>query len=133
MDSRHVMETLDELMTERGVPAVILAAIPAAEFVSERLAKWLEEKGHDTGFHRAWKSLGERVRGELSREATGTSVSMRRSFGAGRRLGWSWIGIVTSTTGNDRIAPWGIEHPWNLRRTRRTGPETNSELDQRTG
>ena len=44
MDSRHVMETLDELMTERGIP-MYTRSDNGAEFVSKRLMAWLEEKG----------------------------------------------------------------------------------------
>jgi putative transposase len=44
MDSRHVMETLDEIMTERGVPRYTRSD-NGAEFVSKRLTTWLKEKG----------------------------------------------------------------------------------------
>jgi transposase InsO family protein len=44
MDSRHVMETLDELMTERGVPRYTRSD-NGAEFASSRLTRWLREKG----------------------------------------------------------------------------------------
>ena len=44
MDSRHVVETSDELMTERGVPRYTRSD-NGAEFVSKRLTTWLEEKG----------------------------------------------------------------------------------------
>jgi transposase InsO family protein len=44
MDSRHVIETLDELMTERGMP-MYTRSDHGAEFVSKRLTTWLEEKG----------------------------------------------------------------------------------------
>ncbi len=44
MDSRHVIETLDELMAERGTP-MYTRSDNGAEFVSKRLTAWLEEKG----------------------------------------------------------------------------------------
>lgn len=44
MDSRHVMETLDELIAERGTPRYTRSD-NGAEFVSKRLTRWLEEKG----------------------------------------------------------------------------------------
>ena len=44
MDSRHVMETLDELMRERGVP-IYTRSDNGSEFVAERLREWLSERG----------------------------------------------------------------------------------------
>lgn len=44
MDSRHVIEKLDELMTERGTP-MYTRSDNGAEFVAKRLTAWLEEKG----------------------------------------------------------------------------------------
>jgi len=44
MDSRHVIETLDELMTERGTP-MYTRSDNGAEFAAKRLTAWLEEKG----------------------------------------------------------------------------------------
>jgi len=49
LDSRHVMETLDELMTERGVPRYTRAD-NGAEFISKRLTEWLREKGVEPVF-----------------------------------------------------------------------------------
>jgi transposase InsO family protein len=49
LDSRHVMETLDELMTERGVPRYTRSD-NGPELVSKRLTKWLKEKGVEPVF-----------------------------------------------------------------------------------
>jgi putative transposase len=44
MDSRHVVETLDELMADRGVPR-FTRSDNGAEFVSHRLTNWLRGRG----------------------------------------------------------------------------------------
>ena len=44
MDSRHVMETLDELMTERGTPRYTRSD-NGGEFACKRLTRWLRDKG----------------------------------------------------------------------------------------
>lgn len=44
MDSTHVIETLDEIMQERGVPKHTRSD-NGPEFICERLTKWLREKG----------------------------------------------------------------------------------------
>ena len=49
MDSRHVMETLEELIAERGVPRYARSD-NGAEFVSRRLTEWLREKGVESIF-----------------------------------------------------------------------------------
>ena len=49
MDSRHVMETLEELIAERGVPRYARSD-NGAEFVSRRLTQWLREKGVEPVF-----------------------------------------------------------------------------------
>ena len=49
MDSRHVMETLDELMTERGVPRYTRSD-NGPELVSKRLREWLKDKGVEPVF-----------------------------------------------------------------------------------
>jgi putative transposase len=49
IDSRHVMETLDELMTERGVPRYTRSD-NGPELVSKRLIQWLKEKGVEPVF-----------------------------------------------------------------------------------
>jgi transposase InsO family protein len=49
MDSRHVMETLDELITERGVPRYTRSD-NGPELVSKRLTEWLKEKGVEPVF-----------------------------------------------------------------------------------
>ena len=49
MDSRHVIETLDELMTERGIP-MYTRSDNGAEFVSNRLTTWLKNKGVEPVF-----------------------------------------------------------------------------------
>lgn len=49
MDSRHVMETLEELITERGIPRYTRSD-NGAEFVSRRLTEWLGEKGVEPVF-----------------------------------------------------------------------------------
>jgi transposase InsO family protein len=49
MDSRHVMETLDELMTERGRPRYTRSD-NGGEFAAKRLTRWLEEKGVEPVF-----------------------------------------------------------------------------------
>ena len=49
MDSRHVMETLDELMTERGMPKYTRSD-NGAELVSKRLTQWLKDKGVEPVF-----------------------------------------------------------------------------------
>jgi transposase InsO family protein len=49
MDSRHVMETLDELMTERGAPRYTRSD-NGPELVSKRLTQWLKEKGVEPVF-----------------------------------------------------------------------------------
>ncbi len=44
MDHRHVMETLDELMQERGEPD-FTRTDNGSEFIAEKLRRWLESKG----------------------------------------------------------------------------------------
>jgi putative transposase len=44
LDSRHVLETLDELMQERGVPR-FTRSDNGSEFVSHRLRDWLVHRG----------------------------------------------------------------------------------------
>ena len=44
MDSRHVLETLDELMRERGAPRYTRCD-NGAEFVAHRLTRWLHGRG----------------------------------------------------------------------------------------
>jgi putative transposase len=44
MDSRHVLETLDELITERGIPGYTRSD-NGPEFISKRLTSWLRKKG----------------------------------------------------------------------------------------
>ena len=44
MDSRHVLETLDELMTERGIPRHTRSD-NGPEFVAKQLTTWLHDKG----------------------------------------------------------------------------------------
>jgi transposase InsO family protein len=49
MDSRHVMETLDELMQERGVPTYTRSD-NGSEFIAERLRNWLSGRGTEPVF-----------------------------------------------------------------------------------
>jgi transposase InsO family protein len=49
MDSRHVMETLEELIAERGIPRYARSD-NGAEFVSRRLTEWLRERGVEPVF-----------------------------------------------------------------------------------
>lgn len=49
MDSTHVLETLDEIMAERGVPKHTRSD-NGPEFICQRLTKWLREKGVDPLF-----------------------------------------------------------------------------------
>ena len=49
MDSRHVLETLDELITERGVPRYTRSD-NGPEFVSKRLTDWLQGRGVEPVF-----------------------------------------------------------------------------------
>ena len=49
MDSRHVMENLDELMTERGAPRYTRSD-NGPEFIASSLKKWLKEKGVEPVF-----------------------------------------------------------------------------------
>lgn len=44
LDSRHVIETLDELMNERGKPSYTCTD-NGPEFISKKLNKWLEDEG----------------------------------------------------------------------------------------
>ncbi len=44
MDSRHVLETLDELMTERGIPRYTRSD-NGPEFIAKQLTTWLHGKG----------------------------------------------------------------------------------------
>jgi len=44
MDSRHVLETVDELMTERGIPRYTRSD-NGPEFIAKHLTTWLRDKG----------------------------------------------------------------------------------------
>ena len=72
--SSEVIETLAELLASRGVPAHIRSD-NGPEFTARAVRGWLAggSEGQNP-VHRAWVALGERIRGELQREAEGRTA-----------------------------------------------------------
>ena len=64
--SSDVIHTLAELVVARGAPPHPLDQWP--EFAARAVREWLGGWGRDL-VHRAWVAVGERIRGELQRQA----------------------------------------------------------------
>ena len=96
MDRRAVLETLDELMIERGSPRYPRSDNGPA-FISKRLRPWLQAKGVEPVSiepGRSWENgFGESVHGRLRDECLNEEIVWSRAEAQGV-VDW-WRGVLT--------------------------------------